>query len=77
MPPSDRQRSNDLQCTDCCPGFGSAAKYVTTSIREATFDVAVRAMAATQVFLLEVMGWHAGWLTAACGLAADRGGDAP
>ncbi len=53
---------NDLPCTDCCPGFGSAAKYVATSIREAAFDVAAMARTSTRVFLLEVMGRHAGWL---------------
>ena len=68
---------NDLPGTDCCPGFGSAAKYVATSIREAAFDVAAMARTSTRVFLLEVMGRHAGWLTAACGLAAEQEGEAP
>jgi 6-phosphofructokinase 1 len=68
---------NDLPHTDCCPGFGSAAKYVATSIREAAFDVAAMARTSTRVFLLEVMGRHAGWLTAACGLAATEDGEAP
>jgi len=68
---------NDLVGTDCCPGFGSAAKYVATSIREAALDVASMASTSTRVFVLEVMGRHAGWLTAACGLAAERPGDAP
>jgi ATP-dependent phosphofructokinase / diphosphate-dependent phosphofructokinase len=68
---------NDLPHTDCCPGFGSAAKYVATSIREAAFDVAAMARTSTRVFLLEVMGRHAGWLTAACGLAAAQDGEAP
>jgi len=68
---------NDLVGTDCCPGFGSAAKYVATSIREAALDVASMASTSTRVFVLEVMGRHAGWLTAACGLAAAHAGDAP
>ncbi len=68
---------NDLPLTDCCPGFGSVAKYVATSIREAAFDVASMAKTSTKVFVLEVMGRHAGWITAACGLAADKPGGAP
>ena len=68
---------NDLPVTDCCPGFGSVAKYVATSIREAGFDVASMAKTSTKVFVLEVMGRHAGWITAACGLAAEKEGDAP
>src|SRR5882757_2926446 len=68
---------NDLVVTDCCPGFGSVAKYVATSILEAVYDVAPMARTSTKVFVLEVMGRHAGWITAACGLAADREGDAP
>jgi 6-phosphofructokinase 1 len=68
---------NDLVKTDCCPGFGSVAKYVATSIREAGFDVASMARTSTKVFVLEVMGRHAGWITAACGLAAEKQGDAP
>ncbi len=68
---------NDLVVTDCCPGFGSVAKYVATSIREAGFDVASMARTSTKVFVLEVMGRHAGWITAACGLAAEKIGDAP
>jgi ATP-dependent phosphofructokinase / diphosphate-dependent phosphofructokinase len=68
---------NDLALTDCCPGFGSVAKYVATSIREAGFDVASMARTSTRVFILEVMGRHAGWITAACGLAQDKEGDAP
>lgn len=60
---------NDLPGTDCCPGFGSAAKYLATSLREAAYDVASMAKTSTRVFILEVMGRHAGWLTAACGLA--------
>lgn len=68
---------NDLPITDCCPGFGSVAKYVATSMREAGFDVASMARTSTKVFVLEVMGRHAGWITAACGLAAEQAGDAP
>jgi ATP-dependent phosphofructokinase / diphosphate-dependent phosphofructokinase len=68
---------NDLAVTDCCPGFGSVAKYVATSIREAGFDVASMARTSTRVFVLEVMGRHAGWITAACGLAAEQEGDGP
>ena len=68
---------NDLALTDCCPGFGSVAKYVATSIREAGYDVASMARTSTRVFILEVMGRHAGWMTAACGLAQDQEGEAP
>jgi ATP-dependent phosphofructokinase / diphosphate-dependent phosphofructokinase len=64
---------NDLPITDCSPGFGSAAKYVATSIREAAFDVASMSRTSTKVFVLEVMGRHAGWTTAACALAARCG----
>lgn len=63
---------NDLAVTDCCPGFGSAAKYVATSMREAAFDVASMAKTSTRAFVLEVMGRHAGWITAAVGLADDE-----
>lgn len=62
---------NDLAVTDNCPGFGSVAKYVATSMREAAFDVASMARTSTRVFVLEVMGRHAGWITAAVGLAGD------
>ena len=68
---------NDLAVTDCCPGFGSVAKYVAVSIREAGFDVASMARTSTKVFVLEVMGRHAGWIAAAGGLAAQKTGDAP
>lgn len=68
---------NDLPITDCCPGFGSVAKYVATSIREAGYDVASMAKTSTKVFILEVMGRHAGWITAACGLAAEAEGEGP
>lgn len=68
---------NDLPITDCCPGFGSVAKYVATSIREAGFDVASMSRTSTKVFILEVMGRHAGWITAACGLASEAEGEGP
>jgi 6-phosphofructokinase 1 len=68
---------NDLPVTDCCPGFGSVAKYVAVSTREAALDVASMARTSTKVFVLEVMGRHAGWIAAAGGLAAARPGDAP
>lgn len=68
---------NDLPVTDNCPGFGSVAKYVAVSIREAAFDVASMALTSTKVFVLEVMGRHAGWIAAAGGLAAEHEGDAP
>jgi 6-phosphofructokinase 1 len=68
---------NDLPITDCCPGFGSVAKYVAVSIREAGFDVASMARTSTKVFVMEVMGRHAGWIAAAGGLAANKAGDAP
>ncbi|MEP7061226.1 MAG: 6-phosphofructokinase [Betaproteobacteria bacterium] len=62
---------NDLALTDNCPGFGSVAKYVATSMREAAFDVASMCRTSTKVFVLEVMGRHAGWITAAVGMADD------
>ena len=68
---------NDLPLTDCCPGFGSVAKYVAVSMREAGLDVASMAETSTKVFVLEVMGRHAGWIAAACGLAAEQEGEAP
>ena len=68
---------NDLPHTDCCPGFGSVAKYVATSIREAGYDVASMARTSTKIFVLEVMGRHAGWITAACGLASEHAGEPP
>ncbi|MDP3293426.1 MAG: 6-phosphofructokinase [Nevskia sp.] len=68
---------NDLPITDCCPGFGSVAKYVAVSIREAGYDVASMAKTSTKVFILEVMGRHAGWIAAAGGLASEREGDSP
>jgi 6-phosphofructokinase 1 len=68
---------NDLPVTDCCPGFGSVAKYIAVSTREASMDVASMAKTSTKVFVLEVMGRHAGWIAAAGGLAADKDGDLP
>jgi 6-phosphofructokinase 1 len=68
---------NDLPITDCCPGFGSVAKYIAISTREASLDVASMARTSTKVFVLEVMGRHAGWIAAAGGLAGKRSGDAP
>ena len=68
---------NDLPITDSCPGFGSVAKYVAVSVREAAFDVRSMARSSTKVFILEVMGRHAGWIAAAGGLAAEFEGDAP
>ena len=68
---------NDLPITYCSPGFGSVAKYVSTSLREAALDLAAMSRTSTKVFTLEVMGRHAGWTTAACALAAEHEGDAP
>lgn len=68
---------NDLPITDNCPGFGSVAKYVAVSIREAGFDVASMAKTSTKVFVMEVMGRHAGWIAAAGGLAQEHAGDPP
>jgi 6-phosphofructokinase 1 len=68
---------NDLPLTDCCPGFGSVAKYVATSIKEASLDIASMSASSTKVFILEVMGRHAGWIAASGGLASYKEGDAP
>lgn len=68
---------NDLPFTDNCPGFGSVAKYVAVSTKEAALDVASMCETSTKVFILEVMGRHAGWIAAAGGLAAQEEGDAP
>ncbi|MFQ5548566.1 MAG: 6-phosphofructokinase [Woeseia sp.] len=68
---------NDLPVTDNCPGFGSVAKYVAVSTREAALDVLSMAETSTKVFILEVMGRHAGWIAAAGGLAGSKAGDAP
>jgi 6-phosphofructokinase 1 len=68
---------NDLPVTDNCPGFGSVAKYVGVSIREAGLDVASMCESSTKVFVMEVMGRHAGWIAGAAGLATEQEGDAP
>lgn len=68
---------NDLPVTDNCPGFGSVAKYVAVSTMEAALDVVSMAKTSTKVFILEVMGRHAGWIAAAGGLAGRKPGDAP
>lgn len=68
---------NDLPITDCCPGFGSVAKYVAVSMKEASFDVASMAKTSTKVFILEVMGRHAGWIAAAGGLASTKNSPLP
>lgn len=68
---------NDLPITDNCPGFGSVAKYVAVSTREAAYDVASMAKTSTKIFVMEVMGRHAGWIAAAAGLAKEQEGDAP
>ena len=64
---------NDLPITDCCPGFGSVAKYVAVSVLEASFDVRSMAETSTKVFVVEVMGRHAGWIAAAGGLVEEHG----
>jgi ATP-dependent phosphofructokinase / diphosphate-dependent phosphofructokinase len=68
---------NDLVITDCCPGFGSVAKYTAVSTLEASLDVASMADTSTKVFILEVMGRHAGWIAAASGLAGEGPDEAP
>ena len=68
---------NDLAKTDCCPGFGSAAKYIATSVMEASLDVASMSETSTKVFILEVMGRHAGWMAASSALARIKKNDAP
>ena len=68
---------NDLPVTDNCPGFGSVAKYVAVSTQEAALDVLSMAKTSTKVFVLEVMGRHAGWIAAAGGLAGTEPGDPP
>ncbi len=64
---------NDLPITDCCPGFGSVAKYVAVSTLEASFDVRSMSKTSTKVFVVEVMGRHAGWIAAAGALVEDQG----
>lgn len=68
---------NDLAFTDTCPGFGSVAKYIAVSTREAGMDVSGMAATSTKVFIMEVMGRHAGWIAAAAGLAQEQAGDPP
>ncbi|MBB5322705.1 6-phosphofructokinase [Marinobacter oulmenensis] len=68
---------NDLPFTDCCPGFGSVGKYIATSTLEASLDIKSMCDTSTKVFILEVMGRHAGWIAAAGGLAGEQEGDAP
>src|SRR5690348_9406255 len=68
---------NDLVVTDCCPGFGSVAKYTAVSVRECALDVASMAETSTKVFVMEVMGRHAGWIAAAAGLAGEHRDEAP
>ncbi|HET9817666.1 MAG TPA: 6-phosphofructokinase [Rhodanobacteraceae bacterium] len=68
---------NDLAVTDCCPGFGSVAKYTAVSLRECALDVMSMMDTSTRVFVMEVMGRHAGWIAASAGLAAQSRDDAP
>jgi len=68
---------NDIPFTDNCPGFGSVAKYIAISTKEAGLDVASMAETSTKVFILEVMGRHAGWIAAASGLAQEKQTDPP
>ena len=68
---------NDLPFTDNCPGFGSVAKYIATSTKEAALDVKSMSSSSTKVFILEVMGRHAGWLAASSGLAQSKNNSAP
>ncbi len=68
---------NDLPVTDNCPGFGSVAKYIATSTLEASLDVKSMCETSTKVFILEVMGRHAGWLAASAGVIKEKIGDAP
>jgi 6-phosphofructokinase 1 len=68
---------NDLPFTDCCPGFGSVAKYIATSTLEASLDIKSMCESSTKVFILEVMGRHAGWIAASGGLAGQGEGEPP
>src|SRR3989338_7323279 len=68
---------NDLPITDSCPGFGSVAKYIAVSTFEAALDVKSMSASSTKVFILEVMGRHAGWIAAAAGLIKNKAGDPP
>ncbi len=64
---------NDLPITDNCPGFGSVAKYIAVSTLEASYDVRSMAATSTKIFVIEVMGRHAGWIAAAGALVEDYG----
>ena len=68
---------NDLPHTHCCPGYGSVAKYIATSTLEASLDVKSMSQTSTKVFILEVMGRHAGWLAASAGIIKERPDDPP
>lgn len=68
---------NDLPITDTCPGFGSVAKYIAVSTREASLDIESMYETSTKVFIIEVMGRHAGWIAAAGGLASEKAGEPP
>ena len=68
---------NDLPITHCCPGYGSVAKYIATSTLEASLDVKSMSQTSTKVFVLEVMGRHAGWLAASAGIIKEKAGDPP
>ncbi|MEZ5505616.1 MAG: 6-phosphofructokinase [Gammaproteobacteria bacterium] len=68
---------NDLPFTDCCPGFGSVAKYVAVSTLEGALDVRSMCETSTKIFIIEVMGRHAGWIAAAGALAREQAGDPP
>ena len=68
---------NDIPFTDNCPGFGSVAKYIAISTKEAGLDVLSMSETSTKVFILEVMGRHAGWIAASSGLAKQNEGDPP
>ena len=68
---------NDLAATDSCPGFGSAAKYIATSVKEAALDVISMQETSTKIFVMEVMGRNAGWLAASAALAMNNKSDAP
>lgn len=68
---------NDLALTDCCPGFGSVAKFVATTTRECAFDLMSMCATSTKVFIMEVMGRHAGWIAASAGLSTDNSCAAP
>ena len=68
---------NDIACTDVSPGFGSAAKYIATSMYEASIDLKSMCKTSTKVFIMEIMGRHAGWLTAASAVWKNNDSDPP